>query len=307
MRRAAIIVGQGLGVLVVVLGLALGLQIWRNSGDAELPEPAEGTLRIAGYNVHYIRMRAAEGPWSVGDWQVRRGPLDAAFKTLDADLVAFQEMESFGGGRASDENLARDWLLERNPGYAVAAAGDPAEFPSTQPILYRTDRLRQADQGWFFFSETPDVLYSRTFDGSYPAFASWAAFEDRNTGAGFRVVNIHFDYASGENRLRSSALVRDRISGWIDAGESVILMGDTNALEGRPTMEILEEAGLEFTDVSGATYHFDRGLNLFGAIDHIALSGEAELAAGPFVLRRRFEGEWPTDHYPVVADIRLSP
>lgn len=270
----------------------------------ELGPPVEGALRVATYNVHYIDLNKRGGSWSVADWKRRKGPLDAAFKALDADIVAFQEMESFSRGSDGGTNLALDWLLERNPGFAAAAVGDWREFPSTQPILYRSDRLELREQGWFFFSETPDTLYSRTFDGSYPAFASWARFEDRSTGEAMRVVDVHLEYKSGSNRRLSAELVVDRITPWIEAGDAVLLAGDLNARLGSDAVRIFEGAGLVFAPVDGATYHFDRGLNLFGAIDHLASANALSRVAGPVVLRNEFDGEWPTDHYPVVADYR---
>ena len=293
-----------LGWLLVAVMLTACVQILRNSGSDPLPPNRAEVLRLASYNVHYIVLRDATGPWSVGDWERRKGPLDLAFKTIDADAIAFQEMESFVGGNDGSTNLTLDWLLSQNPGYAAAAVGDWRSFPSTQPVLYRRDRLELLDQGRFFFSETPDVIYSRTFNGSYPAFASWAEFADRE-GRQFKLVNVHFEYSSGSNRLQSAALVRDRISPWIEAGETVFLAGDINARHGAPTQDILAEAGLRFAPVQGATYHFNRGLNLFGAIDHIAYSDGPQLVADPVVLRQTFDDEWPSDHYPVIADFML--
>lgn len=290
-------------VFAVLIATAC-VQVVRNSGTEPVPPREPQALRLATLNVHYIVLGQDTGPWSVGDWERRKGPMDAAFKTVDADIFAFQEMESFAGGNNGDTNLALDWLLAQNPGYAAAAVGDWREFPSTQPILYRRDKLAVVDQGWFFFSDTPDVIYARTFNGSYPAFASWAVFEDAD-GARFRVVNVHFEYSSRSNRLKSAALVRDRISPWIAAGETVFLAGDTNARLGARTMAIIEDAGITFAPVTGATYHFNRGINLFGAIDHLAYSDGVRLMNDPVVLRRRFAGEWPADHYPVLADFRL--
>lgn len=269
-----------------------------------LPPPPEGALRVATYNVHYILMGEATGPWSRGDWERRKAPLAAATAALGADLVAFQEMESFTRGSDGSVNLARNWLLEALPGYGAAASGDWRRFPSTQPIFYRRERLEPLEQGWFFFSETPDAIYSRSFDGSHPSFASWARFRDREGGGGFRLVNVHFDAYSRLNRRRSAALVAERLGPWMAAGETVILAGDLNAIAGMVPHDILERAGFTFAGVQGSTFHLNRGLNLFGAIDHIAYAG-AERVAPPMVLRRRFGGEWPTDHYPVAVDLRL--
>lgn len=294
------------GALTLVLLAALvACQSVRNGLGPELRERPEGALRIGSYNVHYIDVRQSKGRWSRGMWERRKAPLDATFKALDADLVAFQEMESFAGGNEDSDNLARSWLLVRNPGYAAAAVGDWRAFPSTQPILYRVARLELADQGWFFFSETPDVIYSRTFNGSYPAFASWAAFRDRQSGAAFRVVNVHTDYGNRENRTRSIALVADRIGPWIAAGETVFVSADLNARLGSDLHAMLEEAGVTFVPVEGATYHFDMGINLFAAIDHIGFAG-AEPLGPPMVFREKLGEVWPTDHYPLVADFRLD-
>ena len=57
--------------------------------------------------------------------------------------------------------------------------------------------------------------------------------------------------------------------------------------------------------MAGATVHFDRGLNLFGAIDHVAHSDGLTPLGAPMVYREKLGEVWPTDHYPVVADFAL--
>ncbi|MEM7252719.1 MAG: endonuclease/exonuclease/phosphatase family protein [Pseudomonadota bacterium] len=271
-----------------------------------LTSPTDPTvLRIASHNVHYIMLGKETGRWSVGDWHRRKRAVDMAFKAIAPDIIAFQEMESFRSGSDGSVNLARDFLLEENPDYAAAANGDWRTFPSTQPIFYRTDRLTLLDQGWFFFSDTPDVIYSRTFDGSYPAFASWARFQPRAPQSAFLVMNIHFEYKSAFNRERSAALVVDRLATWTDRGEPVILIGDVNARLGSDTISQLETSGVRFAPFDGATYHFNVGLNLFNAIDHIATTPNISWANRPLIVRRQFDGTWPSDHYPIVLDIRL--
>ena len=294
------------GTLLVAFVALVGCQTARNSGNVPIADQAANTLRLATYNVHYIILGKDTGPWSRGDWDRRKVPLALAFDDINADVIGFQEMESFARGSGGKINLTLDWLLLNNPDYAAAAVGDPDVFPSTQPILYRRERLALLDQGWFFFSDTPDVIYAPTFNGSYPAFTTWAIFRDLQNGAEFRVVNIHTDFGSRSNRVQSVELVAAWIAPWIDAGQTVFVLGDLNARIGDKVVDILADTGLDFAPVQGATVHFNRGINLFGAIDHIASAGQAELAAGPFVLRQKYAGEWPTDHYPVVADYRLG-
>ncbi len=293
------------GLLALLTLVACALHVTNTERDVAVQAPGDGVLRIATYNVHYIILNQQTGAWSVGDWERRKGPFDSAFKALQADLVAFQEMESWSRGSDGSVNLTRDFLVERNPAYGVAATGDWRNFPTTQPIFYLKNRLQPIDQGWFFFSDTPDVIYSRTFNGSFPAFASWVQFEDRTTGDRFRVANVHFEYSSRSNKLQSAALVRDRLKPWVDAGETVFLVGDLNALHGARTMEILEEAGVTFDRTPGATYHLNRGVHLIGAIDHLSRTPDVDLVAGPVVVQERFDGAWPSDHHPVYADYLL--
>ncbi len=291
--------------LCVALACLLPLIGCQTAPNTIPPRTDNAAVRLATWNIHYIWLNRDSGSWSRGHWESRKRSVDAAFKALDADLVAFQEMESFAGGNDDSVNLARAWLLEQNPDYAAAAIGDWREFPSTQPMLYRPDRLILLDQGWFFFSDTPDVIYSRTFNGSYPAFASWAQFRAVQTGKAFRVVNVHVDFSSRENREKSIALTLHKTQAWIDANETVFLVGDFNSRAGSALIDTLENEDFRFADVDGSTYHFNRGINLFGAIDHVAVHGDADIVRGPWVLRRKWHGIWPSDHYPVIADYRL--
>ncbi|MEM1287002.1 MAG: endonuclease/exonuclease/phosphatase family protein [Pseudomonadota bacterium] len=295
-------------VLAILAGIValIGLQHLRLSTSAPLPPKSGDAIRIATYNVHYIVLFQDEGRWGLSGWEERKGPLDTVIKTLDADIIAFQEMESFWRGSDGSQNLARVWLLDNNPEFEAAAIADWREFPTTQPIFYRPARFDLLDQGWWFFSDHPDQIYSRGFDGASPSFASWARFRDKAGGAEFRIVSVHFDAFSERNRNGATDLTAERIAPWIEAGETVILAGDLNALKGSSVHRTLQGAGLAFPPVPYASFHLDRGLHLFGAIDHIGLSGSASTEAGPFVLQSKPDGVWPTDHHPVAIDVQIG-
>jgi len=291
-------------VLTMLLFIA-GCQLIRNSKGPGLPPAAKQALRVATYNVHYIRLNNKTATWGTDHWEKRKKPLDAVFKSLKADFVAFQEMESFSHTNQDSKNLTRSWLTANNPEYSVTAIGPWQSFPSTQPIFYRHNRLEVLDQGWFFFSETPDEIYSRTFNGSYPAFASWAQFKDTVSLREFFVINVHLDFSSRENRERSVALTVERIKPWIVQGEVVLLLGDLNARFGSSLHKSFQNSGLKFAPITGSTYHFNRGINLFGAIDHIGHTSNIVRISDPVVVREKFGHTWATDHYPVVVDFQL--
>lgn len=295
--------GGLVGIGVIFFAVAHGV-LFRSS--TTVPAVPVDSFRVATYNVHYIINRPGQGRWSLTGWEDRKESLALAVDELNADIIGFQEMETFGGESVATENRTLNWLLAEHPQYTAGAVGDPREFPSTQPIFFRSDRFTLTDQGWFFFSETPDVLYSRTFNGSYPAFASWVVLENIASGQAFTVVNIHTDYASYSNRKQSIALLRDRIAPRLEDDETVFVIGDFNAWRGSRLHGQLETTGMHFATTTAATYHFDWGLNVFPAIDHIAATPDVQFVGPSVVVQEQFAGQWPTDHYPVLVDVKIA-
>lgn len=259
-------------------------------------------FRVASLNIHYV----ARGQEALS-WERRRDAVREAVGDIDADILAFQEMETFVGGSFNQENRQLDWVLEHYPEYrAGAITDDAATFPNTQPILYQSDRFSLVDHGWFFYSDTPDVIYSDTFNGSYPAFSTWVVLSDDQSGQRVKVVNNHLDYGSGSNRRQSADLILDRISGEIEAGVPLVLVGDFNAPWFWSPMGRFRAGGLELVSPGGPTFHFNRGLGLLPAIDHIMISDPLDDVDGVRRLTRDYDGVFPSDHYPIWSDLRFT-
>lgn len=158
-------------------------------------------LVVGTFNIKYTSPRQTRLIWAD-----RRDAVVETLSAMDADIVGFQEMETFAGRHYNGANVQLEWIRERFPDFGFAAVHDPAEFPSTQPIMYRTERLELIEDGFFSFSATPEVAYSRPWYDSWPSFCSWARFRDRDTGLVFYVYNIHFDVVRRGNRIESSTL-----------------------------------------------------------------------------------------------------
>lgn len=277
-------------LLIVTLLLFSGMAL-----EASEKEIVVGTL-----NIHYV----AAGQTRL-HWPDRREAVAAAIREGRPDIMAFQEMETFEGGHFNDRNVQLTYLREQFPEYAFAAVGDPRVYPYTQPIMYRRDRFEQLEQGFFFFSPTPDEIYAEPWEGRYPAFTSWARFLDRASGRRFYLYNLHFDYQSRENRLRSARLVAERVQSRERHGEGALVVGDFNAPWFFRPVQLVTEAGLEVAETTGSTVHFFRGINLLPAIDHVLYS-EHFAHTETRVLRHRFEGSWPSDHYPVFVTLTVE-
>jgi endonuclease/exonuclease/phosphatase family metal-dependent hydrolase len=272
--------------------LALGLSL-----TLALPALAE-PVRVASFNIHYTTPNQQDIVWDE-----RREAVRQVIGDMQADVIAFQEMETFVGGSFNTENIQLDWVLEHYPEYSAGAYGDAAEFPITQPIIYRTDQFELLDQGWFFYSETPDKIYSPTFNDSYPAFTTWVELMHRGSGQRLKIVNNHFDYGSGSNRRKSARLVADRIGPWLDAGIPTAVLGDFNAPSFWSPMGFLKKQGLKLVRPAGSTFHFNRGWNLIPAIDHILINDA--LATNGRLVRfdDDYQGVYPSDHYPILVEL----
>jgi len=165
--------------LLVFLGVAAAAVLLLSPLSDRGPGEGSGAARtssvtVGTFNIHYI-----SSSQSSMRWESRRDAVVRALRDGNADVVAFQEMETFEGGHWSGENRQLDWVRGRFPEYAVAAVGNPMSFPSTQPILFRRERFDRLDQGFFSFSPTPDVPYARPWKRSFPSF--WGTSTLRGT------------------------------------------------------------------------------------------------------------------------------
>jgi endonuclease/exonuclease/phosphatase family metal-dependent hydrolase len=286
-------------IAVVLLFSVVTAACADRTAEAPAAEPGgrPAAFLLGTFNIHYI------APWQERmRWEERRQAVVAMLESADADIMAFQEMETFEGGSFNDENRQLDWISDHFPDYDFAAVGDPREYPSTQPVMYRSDRFEALDQGFFFFSPTPDEIYSRSWDGGFPAFCSWVRFRDSRSGTTFYLYNLHFDHSSRGNRLKAAELVASRIRAREHPDEPVIVVGDFNAPWFFRPVRIVADAGLEIADTTGSTFHLGRGINVIPAIDHVLVSKGLD-PGRTRVLRRRFDGAWPSDHYPVLVSI----
>ncbi len=281
--------------------LALFLTLFAPLSATGVQAQQSDSFRVATFNIGYIR-----DPEGLPKWEARRDSVTGVMKAMDADIVAFQEMETFAGGKFNAVNRQLDWVLETVPGYRAAAVGDPSKFPSTQPILYRPLKFELVDQGFFYFSETPDVIFSRSFDGGFDHYATTARLRAKSTGETVTLINVHTDMRSAGNRRGATRLVVERAKAMMAKGERVIVLGDFNAVRSEGGVRRLVNAGLEGTDLFRATFHFARGIELWPAIDHILHGPGVERVGDARIHRDRPDRHYPSDHYPVSAVYRLS-
>lgn len=186
-------------------------------------------------------------------------------------------------------------------------------------VFYDSRELELAEHGQFWLSETPDVVASISYGSMFPRVCTWARFVHRLGGAAFYTYNTHLDHHSPEAREQGVRIIWERMCKQREQdGIPAILMGDFNGNPADPPIRFLrgETAGkgaaVKLTDAysslhgePGLTAHNFRGGDEGEPIDYIFTTPDFRMV-NVRVDRAEREGGYPSDHYPVVAKLRLQ-
>ena len=260
--------------------------------QAAAPEP----LAVMSFNIRYGT--ADDGP---NRWEVRRAPLIDLVRAQNPDVLGVQEALHF----------QLDEMLAALPDYRMVGVGrtDGGQGGEYSAILYRASRLVVRRTGTFWFSDTPDVVASNTWGNAIERICTWALIDDKQ-GRSFFVYNLHLDHVSQPSRERSVALLLDRISARTPPAP-VIVTGDFNTGERNPaTLAMLGAFRDSFRVVHptatevGTANQFTLGHTGGEKIDYVLVQPETAVLSAEIV-RTAVDGRYPSDHFPVVARIRL--
>jgi endonuclease/exonuclease/phosphatase family metal-dependent hydrolase len=204
------------------------------------------------------------------------------------------------------------------PGYPWIGLGrEGGSHGELMAVLYRRDRLVPLEFDHFWLSDTPERIGSRTWGNRDPRMVTWVRFRDQRTGQEFYVLNTHLDHEVQESRERSAALILERI-GELDASLPLIATGDFNAPAGENRVydRLVESGALTDTwcalrkpEPPYGTFHAFEGVETEserGRIDWILTRGPVTTLDSEIVTYSR-DGQYPSDHFPVVARLRVEP
>jgi len=233
--------------------------------------------------------RADDGP---NNWKFRKKCLSPLFSRFDPDFIGLQEVNDF----------QLRFLSRILPGYRFIGQRRPAPaFWQNNILFYRAD-WHCTFKKHFFLSPTPEVP-SRFRNSRWPRQCTMGVFEGHGRQLAF--VDTHLDFDTGV-QLDSIRLILSRLS-LVPPELPVILMGDFNASCSSPCYRLLTGSGDDeghFEDVFGGTcsgtHHGFTGKGNGRAIDWILFRGNLALIKAQ-VVRERFEGRYPSDHFPLVA------
>lgn len=267
-------------------------------GIVSLQSLASQTIRLATYNIKYDDTRDTVNNWS------RR-------KSEVAGLIKYHQFEIFGVQEALHHQLQD--LKEQLPSFDYVGVGrDNGKRAGEYSALFYSSQVYSVEQsGTFWLSKTPESP-SKNWDAALPRICTWAKFEHKASGTKFFVFNTHFDHRGIKAREESAKVIKDKIIE-LTKNEPVILMGDFN-FESTATPYAIITKSLSDTYLSTETtpYGPEATFNAFQfykqpepRIDYIFTRGDVKTLTYA-TLSDSKNMLYPSDHFPVVVDIRLD-
>ena len=260
----------------------------------EAPQKSADAIRIMSYNVRC----ANDGEQTITN---RSKVGVAVLKAYAPDSFGVQE-------------CTPRWkrIFAYNLGDKYACVGKSRDFfgPFTEysAIYYHRDKYDVIDSGTFWLSETPDKPYTKSFDSACARIATWALLENKETGERYTHINTHLDHVLESTRQEQMKVLIEYVKK-VTGEVPVVMTGDVNDYEGSPVYNVACDM---FNDARFVAADTDTGRTFTkygkyeedgeGAIDFIFT--DKKLTVNLYkVIRDTVKGIYPSDHYPIVADI----
>lgn len=257
-------------------------------------------MRVMTYNIRYKNTID-----SINGWEYRKDNVASLMKYHQADIVGLQE--------AVVDQIVD--LRERMPQYKwYGVPRIPGKGGEYTAIFYRSDKYQLLDSGTFWFSETPYVKESKSWDAMYPRTASWCKFKDKKSGVQFFFFNTHFDHIGNIARQKSSEILNYQIDS-IAKKSPVILTGDFNSTPSSIAYKtIIDNKKLQDAIHISSTPHYgpvntSSGFRvsyqpLRAKIDYIFVNKKVQVFQHVTITDQQ-EGRYYSDHLPVLAAIKM--
>jgi endonuclease/exonuclease/phosphatase family metal-dependent hydrolase len=261
---------------------------------------AQAQMIVGSFNLRY------DNPRDTGNLWVNRAPAVVS-------LIRFHGFDIFGTQEGLKNQL--DDISHALPYYERYGLGrdDGKEKGEHSVIYFKKEKFSLLNKGDFWLSETPDTP-SLGWDATCcHRICSWVYLQDRKTKRKFYFFNAHFDHQGTVARRESSQLVLQKIKE-IAGSDPVIFTGDLNGDHNSGWYQSLANSNLLVDTYKQVKYPYanNASFNAFGAarnrseiIDHVFTSRHFKVTKWG-ILTDTYHGKFPSDHFPVLAAVRLD-
>jgi endonuclease/exonuclease/phosphatase family metal-dependent hydrolase len=260
------------------------------------------TIHVATYNMR--NDNNSQDSMNGNGWKQRYPVISALIRFHDFDIFGTQELLY---------HQIQD-LGESLPEYAYYGIGrdDGKQAGEHSEIFFKKDKFKLLNHGDFWLSQTPDRP-SLGWDATCcNRICSWVLLQDKKSKLKFYVFNTHYDYQRDLARNKSSKLILKKIKE-IAGVQPVIFMGDLNGGNETNWYKTITTSGF-LTDTykeAKDPYANNGSFNGFGStiksdeiIDHIFVTKQFEVLKWG-ILSDTYHGKYPSDHFPVMAVVKI--
>jgi endonuclease/exonuclease/phosphatase family metal-dependent hydrolase len=217
--------------------------------------------------------------------------------------------DSFGVEEADEAWLKR--LSDAMPEYSYAGHGRDKDLGGeASAVFYKNEKYELVSEETFWLSKTPEKP-STGWDAWINRICTVAVLRDKETGFTYAHFNAHFDHMGVLARLESVSVVTDKMSRICNTFP-IVFTGDLNDHEGDDMYNRVLEAGfrdtkhLAETADDKPTYHgYSDLLTKEKPIDFIFVNAMATNVSTYKVDTTKYDGEYASDHHPVISEMTL--
>ena len=271
-------------------------------------------------------------------WDTRADLNVRTIRKYQPDIIGFQEVQPQNSAVYTQQLTAYDRAFGWE-GDADVDTEEDTRWVFYNPIYWRRDRFELVESGGFFLSDTPDV-WSKGWDAAFVRGANWVRLRSLQSGAEVVHLNAHLDHIGETARIEGSKLIVQRLNA-VNPGLPSIVTADFNSRAWQPPDEdkikypsvvrrdALPPGGTvhqvymdaDFRDTYDEAGHYNQlNMNTFHAfmgeefpscglrIDWVLIRDGAELQIETESFNILRDGEppvFPSDHYPVMAEVAL--
>ena len=243
------------------------------------------------------------------DWEARKGLVYEVIGDYAPDVLGLQEANSF-----QLEELSNEF-----PQYGKVGEGSMGGSKGQHSaILFLEERFKLTDSGSFWLSENP-TQPSKSWRSAHHRICTWAELLVRETDRTLYIYNTHMDDGSREAREKGARMIMEHIQGEAKT-TPFVFMGDFNAPEDSETLKIIkgnseagQKLGIQMLDSfrvlypdreKVGTYNGFTGQSDGPKIDYIMVKPSMKVIEAS-ILQTNREGRYPSDHFPVTAQVGL--
>jgi endonuclease/exonuclease/phosphatase family metal-dependent hydrolase len=287
-------------ILVLTTVLSIGILLWGCDNQSN----QSNQLRIMSYNIKYDNPDAGRYAW-----KNRKDQLSNLIQFYEPAVIGTQEGLLHQLEYLEDELESYKWIGVGRDDGTMSSEFSALFYDSTKVELIPNT------ENTIWLSETP-TKPSMGWDADFPRILTYGKFRDRSTGKSLWVFNTHFDHVGDTARTNSAKLIADSIAS-IANERPVILTGDFNAPPEREPYAVLTSDNRTLQDAFNASdlenvgpnFTFEgfdvRSDNDGRRIDYIFVNDKVDVQKHAIISSFRDFG-YPSDHLPVVADIKLK-